>query len=101
MDELISFFNDEAVYIDGPRGVHRGIEAIRSEFASQVQMVPSTTVDIKIPVANGGAVAGNPIEHEEVGVFEIDGDGRITRWRDYYDLNAVAERVATANASST
>ena len=32
VDELIAFFSDDAVYTDSPRGVHRGIDAIRAEF---------------------------------------------------------------------
>ena len=61
VDELVSFFSDDAVYVDGPRGVHRGVDAIRTEFGVQVQMVPSTTVDIKSLVADGATVAfGGP-----------------------------------------
>jgi hypothetical protein len=26
--ELLSFFTDDAIYIAGPRGVHRGLDAI-------------------------------------------------------------------------
>jgi limonene-1,2-epoxide hydrolase len=111
VDELISFFSDDAVYIDGPRGVHRGIDAIRSEFATLAQMVPSTTVDIKFLAMNGRAVlvertehfevAGKPIDHDVVGVFEVNEDGRFTRWRDYYDVTSLMERVgASANPPS-
>ena len=108
VDELISFFGDTATYIDGPRGIHRGIGEIKAEFGVQVQMVPSTTVDITNLVTDGHTVMveraeqfviqGKPVDHEVVGVFEID-DGRITRWRDYYDLTSLAERVVTAAAT--
>jgi limonene-1,2-epoxide hydrolase len=102
--ELVSFFSDDAVYIDGPRGVHRGIDAIRSEFAALAQMVPSTTVDIKFLAMDGRAVlvertehfevGGKPIDHDVVGVFEVNEDGQFTRWRDYYDVTSLMERVA-------
>ena len=66
--------------MDGtPRGVHRGLEAIRIEFATQVAIVPSTTVDIKTLTTDRGAVMvereerfvieGKPIDREVVGVF--------------------------------
>lgn len=102
--ELISFFSDDAVYIDGPRGVHRGIDAIRSEFATLAQMVPSTTVDIKFLGMDGRAVLvertehfeveGKPIDHDVMGVFEVNDDGQFTRWQDYYDVTSLMERVA-------
>lgn len=104
--ELISFFSDDAVYVDGPRGVHRGVDAIRTEFEVQVQVVPSTAVDIKSLVSDGGTVmveraecfevGGKPIDHEVVGVFEVDDVGRIKRWRDYYDLTSLVDKVVAA-----
>ena len=107
VDELISFFGDRAVYIDGPRGIHRGVDDIRAEFEVQVQMVPSTAVDIKSLVTDGHTVMvergeqfviqGKPVDHEVVDVFEVD-DGHITRWRDYYDLTSLAERVVAVTA---
>ena len=36
LDELVGFFKDDAVFIDGPRGVHRGIDAIRSELDAEI-----------------------------------------------------------------
>jgi limonene-1,2-epoxide hydrolase len=33
---------------------------------------------------------------EVTGVFEVNDDGRITRWRDYYDMRSLEERVAAA-----
>ncbi len=32
VEELVGFFSDDAVWIDGPRGVHRGLDAIRTEL---------------------------------------------------------------------
>ena len=111
VDELVGFFSDDAVYIDGPRGVHRGVDAIRTEFQSIVAMVPSTMVDIKsLAIADGTVltervdnfeVGGKPVDMEVVGVFDVDSEGRITRWRDYYDLPTLIEKVTSATASDT
>ena len=38
VDELVGFFSDDAVFIAGPRGVHRGKGAIRSEFEAELAM---------------------------------------------------------------
>ena len=106
LDELVSFISDDAVYTDGPRGVHRGIDAIRAELRAMVKMIPSTTIDIKTLVANGGTVMvervdtfeieDRPFDMDVAAVFEVDNDGRIKRWREYYDLNSIQDRVATA-----
>ena len=111
VDEVVGLFSEDAVYVDGPRGVHRGINAIRTELQSQLAMVPNTTVDIKTLAANGGTVltervdnceiAGKSIGFEVVGVFDVDSEGRITRWRDYYDLPTFVEQMATATAANS
>jgi limonene-1,2-epoxide hydrolase len=108
VDELVSFFSADAVWTDGPRGAYRGVDAIRAEIESQVQLVPSLTVEVKNLVATGGTVMveradtfetqGKSFDLEVVGVFEIDGSGLIKRLRDYYDLNSLMDRVAAAFA---
>lgn len=44
-------------------------------------------------------IAGKSIGMEVVGVFDVDPEGRITRWRDYYDLPTLVEQVTAATAS--
>ena len=106
LDELVSFISDDAVFTDGPRGVHHGIDAIRAELETMVKVVPSTSVDIKKLVASGGTVmvervdsfklGGKPFDLEVAGVFDVDDNGRIKRWRDYYDLKSLEDRIASA-----
>jgi limonene-1,2-epoxide hydrolase len=106
VDEMMRFFSDDAVYTDGPRGTYRGIDAIRAETESILQLVPSTTADIKRLVASDTTVMvervdifdmqGKTFEADIVGVFEINDAGLITVWRDYYDMRSLEERVAGA-----
>src|ERR1700721_2911046 len=73
------------------------------DFREIVKIVPSTAIDIKTLVANGGTVivervdrfevGGTPFGLEVVGGFEVDDHGRINRWRDYYDLQSIAEQT--------
>jgi limonene-1,2-epoxide hydrolase len=108
LDEIVAFFSDDAVYTDGPRGTSRGAEAIRAEMSPLLEMVPSTTAEVKNLVASGELVmvervdifemAGKKFEVEISGVFEVDKQGRISRWRDYYDMRSLEERVAAALA---
>jgi limonene-1,2-epoxide hydrolase len=107
VDELVSFFHDDAVYVDGPRGTHHGIDAIRTEIASQVRMVPTAIVDIKTLVERDGTVmiervdnfdvAGTSFALDVASAFTVE-DGRFARWRDYYDLQSIAEETAAASA---
>ena len=109
VDEVVGFFSDDAVYIDGPRGVHKGVNAIRAELQSQLEMVPNTTVEIMTLAASGGTVltervdiceiAGQSVPMEVVGVFDVDSEGRITRWRDYYDLPTLVQQFTAATTS--
>ena len=73
-------------------------------------MVSYTTVDSKVLAASGGTVlteridsceiAGKNVSFELVSVFDVDSEGRITRWRDYYDLPTFVEQVTAATASA-
>jgi limonene-1,2-epoxide hydrolase len=108
IDEMMAFFSDDAVYTDGPRGTSCGAEAIKAEMLSTLEMVPSTRADVKNLVASGGLVmvervdvfemAGKTFDVEITGVFEVTDDGRISRWRDYYDMRSLEQRVAAALA---
>jgi limonene-1,2-epoxide hydrolase len=107
-DELVSFFSDDAVWTDSTRGVFRGIDAIRAELQSAVKMVPSVVADVKTLVANVGTVMtervdsfkvqGEPFDLEVAGVFEVDSNGRINCWHEYYDRKSIEDRLASALA---
>jgi limonene-1,2-epoxide hydrolase len=107
LDELVGFFSDEALFIDGPRGVHRGVDAIRSELDAEISMgFGGAKIDVNSPVADGGTVmlervenyriGGKPFSLEVMAAFEIDTDGRITRWRYCYDLKSITDQVEAA-----
>lgn len=107
LDELVGFFSDDAVFIDGPRGVHRGIDAIRSELDAEISMdFGGAKIDVNSLVAQGGTVmmegvenyriGGKPFSLEVMGAFEIDTDGRIARWRYSYDLKSITDQLEAA-----
>ena len=105
-DELGSFFDDDAVWVDGPRGVHRGVDAIKYELIAQLAESEGVTVDVKSLVTDGGtvmveqvsrfSVGGKPISAVVMAVFELDTDGRITQWREAYDLKSVTDQIEAA-----
>jgi uncharacterized protein (TIGR02246 family) len=106
-DELVSFFDDGAVWVDGRRGVHRGVDAIKSEFEAFLAMrFRSVMMDVKSLVTDGGivmvewvdsfSIGGNPISVVVMAVFELDADGRIKQWREAYDLTSVTDQIDAA-----
>ncbi|WP_418005928.1 nuclear transport factor 2 family protein [Mycobacterium sp. PDNC021] len=107
--EVNEFFSHDAVYIDGPRGVHRGTDAIQTEFQTVRSMAPNVTVDIKALAVSGSTVLtervdsfeinGEVISFEVVGIFDFGSGGRITRWRDYYDWTTFQEQIRAALAA--
>ena len=106
LDELAGFISDDAVYTDGPRGTHSGIDAIKAELQSMVKLVPSTIIDVKTLVANGDTVFTERVDNFEVqgksfglevaAVFTVDDESRITYWREYYDLESMLNRISAA-----
>jgi len=107
VDELVGFFSDDAVFDCGPRGVHRGKEAIRSELEAELAMAfESINIDVNSLVANGGIVmmegvenyiiGGKPFFMETIGAFDINPDGLITRWRYSYDLKPLRDQIEAA-----
>jgi limonene-1,2-epoxide hydrolase len=104
---LASFFRADGVYVDGPRGEYHGIDAIKAEFEKQLAMgFDGVPIEVKLLVADGPIVMAERVDRftlggktfamDTVGVFEVDGDGGIKRFRDYYDQKSIADQVEAA-----
>lgn len=104
-DEIAKYFSDEGVWIDGPRGIFRGREAVTAELRNVIAMSGSVTVDIKSLLSDGRTVmmervdsfqiGGKPFSMDVMASIEVE-DGRITRWRDSYDLKSVVDQIEAA-----
>src|SRR5687768_4933975 len=93
----LALLADDCVYHNIPVDPVVGIEAIREfikGFAAGVERVDFATNAI---AANGSTVLtervdtfvypGNRIDPPVMGTFEVNADGKISAWRDYFDLN--------------
>jgi limonene-1,2-epoxide hydrolase len=108
VEKLSAFLSEDAVYTD-PRGVQSGLDAIKKLWEVDLQMTPSTTVDIKNIASNVGTVMvervdtfhiqGKPYSLEVVGVFEVGGDGLIERWQEYFDMPSITDQLQAAGIS--
>lgn len=103
LDEIVGFFAPDAVYHNIPLDPVRGHEAIRSTLAQFLPAGGRAEFEIKALAVSGPIVltervdrfvfGGKPIELPVMGAFEIDRDGRIAAWRDYFDMQQFMKQV--------
>ena len=106
-----AYLSEDAVFLNGPRGVYHGAESIAALFRRNLSATSRFGVDIKTLVSDGHTVMveridkfeidGRSLGMELVGVFDVDDDGRITRWREYYDLRSFEEELEAAGIHSS
>lgn len=97
IEAALAHLADDCVYHNIPLEPVSGIEDIRATvlgFTAGVDKVEFETLTI---AANGNQVLteridtfffpGNEIALPVMGTFDVKDDGRITGWRDYFDLN--------------
>jgi limonene-1,2-epoxide hydrolase len=104
--ELAAFFTEDAVYHNIPQDPVTGRENIATTIASVLRPGPPgiESIDFRLVniAANGPVVltervdvftlAGKSFELPVMGTFEIS-DGKISAWRDYFDLNQFISRM--------
>lgn len=93
---IAAMFSEDAVYLNGPHEPVHGRAAIEATISGFMAMGGEVTVDMVNLLADERIVMTERIDHfvlagqtyslPVMGVFEVD-DGRITAWRDYFDLN--------------
>jgi limonene-1,2-epoxide hydrolase len=104
--ELAAFFTDDAVYHNIPLAPVTGREAIAETIDSFIRPGPPGIERIEFRVINIAAdgpvvmtervdvftLADKSFELEVMGIFEVT-DGKITAWRDYFDMNQFTSRM--------
>jgi limonene-1,2-epoxide hydrolase len=105
-----AFLSEDAVFHNGPRGSYHGRDTVTALFKRNLALPSWFGVDIHRIVSDGHTVMvertdkmvldGTSIGMELVGVFDVDDEGRITRWREYYDFRSFQEELAAAGIAS-
>ena len=104
--ELAAFFTDDAVYHNIPMAPVTGREAIANNIASFIRPGAPSIEAIQFHViniaANGPVVMTERVdvfkmpdksfELPVMGTFEVR-DGKISAWRDYFDMNQFTTRM--------
>ena len=106
---LTSFLADDATWIDGPNGVHTGVNAIVEELMKQLTIPSDLWMAIDTLLASDGTVmvewhggltiGGTPITTKVMAVFEVDQDGRIRQMRECFDMKSLTEQIAAGQAA--
>jgi limonene-1,2-epoxide hydrolase len=93
---LGGFFTDDAVYHNIPIDPVRGRADIETTLAQFIGPATEAEFDVLALAVAGNKVltervdrfviAGKRIEIPVMGTFEVEADGRISAWRDYFDM---------------
>ena len=105
--KLADYFTEDAVFQMMPRGDEvRGREAIHEDFKAQLSWCTDCAFEIIAFAVSGNTVfteridrmkiTGAPVEVRVAGVFGVDDAGKLTAWRDYFDMNAVMTQLSAA-----
>jgi limonene-1,2-epoxide hydrolase len=104
VDAICEWFTDDAVYHNIPIDPVTGREAIKGMIQTFTTGVKSIEFRVRNHAANGNVVMtervdafvmpDKTIELPVMGTFEVTADGRISAWRDYFDLNQFMSQMA-------
>jgi limonene-1,2-epoxide hydrolase len=102
---LASFLADDAVWIDGPNGVHRGRSAVVEELVRQLTVPSESWMEIDTLLAGDGTVmvewhgglkiGAAAVATRVMAVFEVDRSGRITEMRESFDMQSLLDQIAS------
>ena len=103
-ERLASFLADDAVWVDGPNGVHRGRIAFVEELVRQLTVPSESWMEIDTLLASDGTVmvewhgelkiGAASVATKVMAVFEVDPSGRITEMRESFDMKSLLDQIA-------
>ena len=97
LEAIVGAFTEDAVYHNIPMAPCEGKDAIRSFIEGLLgDMASAIEFDIRHQVTSGNLVLNERIDTIKLktgevvlpvcGVFELNPDGKISAWRDYFDM---------------
>ena len=96
VEELVGFFTVDAVYHNIPIDPVTGREAIASILSQFLGPATEAEFEIKALATSGNRVltervdrfliTGKKVELPVMGAFEVTPEGKISAWRDYFDM---------------
>jgi limonene-1,2-epoxide hydrolase len=102
-EKAAEFFSDDAIYHNIPLDPVNGRAAIRDTIGMFLGMADKVWFDTLHIVADGPIVMTERVDHfaqgdrdialPVMGTFEVH-DGKITAWRDYFDMNQFTTQMS-------
>ncbi len=96
LEELLGFFSSDAVYHNIPIAPVVGHDAIRAILGQFLSPASEAEFELRGIASSGNTVYterldrfvlnGKPVELPVMGAFEVNSEGQITAWRDYFDM---------------
>jgi limonene-1,2-epoxide hydrolase len=112
IEKILSMFSDDAVWqLWVPGGpTLQGRDAIRADIERQLRFATFMRCGPVHVTSNDRVVVtervdefqskGQRVEHHLVAVFEVDGDGKIAAWREYFDPEDVNRQLRDASKAA-
>jgi limonene-1,2-epoxide hydrolase len=104
VEELVGFFSDDAVYHNIPIAPVRGRDAIAATLRGFLDPSTDASFEVLALAAEGRKVLteridrftinGKQIALPVMGTFEVDAQGKISAWRDYFDLAQFTKQMS-------
>ncbi len=104
VEELVGFFSEDAVYHNIPIAPVKGREAIAATLRGFLDPSTEAGFEVLALAAEGRIVLteridrftinGKKIALPVMGSFEIDAQGKISAWRDYFDLAQFTKQMS-------
>lgn len=104
VEELVEFFTEDAVYHNMPVAPVEGHEAIASVLRQFLDPAQEAEFEMRALAVVGDKVLTERVDRFRVGdkaislpvmgTFEVDAEGRIRAWRDYFDLAQFTQQMA-------
>jgi limonene-1,2-epoxide hydrolase len=101
---LGAFLADDAVWVDGPNGVHEGRSAFVEELVRQLTVPSASWMEIDTLLSedgtvmvewHGGLTIGSAsVATKVMAVFEVDRSRRITEMRECFDMQSLLDQIA-------
>jgi limonene-1,2-epoxide hydrolase len=102
--ELVDFFTADAIYHNMPIAPVQGRDAIESTLRQFVDPEGEAEFELRAIARSGNRVLtervdrfvlhGKKVELPVMGSFEVTPEGKISAWRDYFDMNQFTQQVA-------
>lgn len=104
IESAVAMLADDVSYENVPMQPIVGAATVKAVLSSFLDAASEVSWPVRRELADGNTVMNERLDRFKIGdgwlelpvagVFEVDADGRITLWRDYFDLASYTNQLA-------